>query len=392
MDKIRETFIGVISLVALVVIVGLIRYTPTIVLDKWLELVVLSAILLYFQYRAVPLADSVKLSLSVAVYITLIFVYGIGEAMWMALLVNMIYGLITKAESIKILLNSLQRALTALIVGVCFNLLHRGSEMLTLPSSIGPMLVSLVLYTFTNLLLVSVLAALLNRKPVSALLDIFQPNVWINSLLLGYAGVVFSFFIYNWRLFGLLVFSVLLISASELMNYSIGLIAEQQRRIKAEQELILDSKTKVFNYRYLSAWLDNPSDYEKVALLFIDIDDFKIVNDLYGHEHGDEALKLVAQNIKHSVRQNDQVVRFGGEEFVVILPNTDRIKALHIAKRIQARLADSPQLNIEPQLTVSIGIAAYPEDARDRLDLLRAADMAMYRAKSLGKNQCCTCS
>lgn len=389
-DKTRKTFIGVISLIAVVVIVGLIRYTPTITLDKWLELVVLLIILLYFQFRAVSLAGTVKISLSSAVYITIIFVYGIGEAMWMALLVNLIYGLITKVELVKILLNSLQRALTSLVVGICFNVLHQNSEMLVLPTSIGPMLVVLVLYTLINFSIVTVLAALLNRKPISALLDIFQPSVLMTSLLFGYAGVIFSFFIDYWRLSGLLVFSVLLISVSELMNYSIGLIAEQQRRIKAEQELILDSKTKVFNYRYLSEWLDKTYESERVALLFIDIDDFKKINDVYGHDYGDQTLKLVAKNIKHSVRKEDQVVRFGGEEFVVILPDTDRVKALQIAKRIQARLADSTTNEIEPSLTVSIGVAAYPEDAKDRLDLLRAADMAMYQAKSLGKNQCCT--
>lgn len=390
MDKPRKAFVSVVTILSLVVILGLVHYPPANLYERWVELVLLFSILLFFQFRATPLAGAVKLSLSVAVYITIIFVYGIGEAMCISILVYIIHGWFSKIEWIKIYLNALHRALTSLIVGVFFGTVHSEPN-LVLPTSLMPMLLALAIYTFANMLLVSLLAALLKGKPIRALLEIFTPNVWINSLLLGYVGILFSFFIHQWGLAGLLIFSILLISTSEVMGYSAGLIAEQRRRIDAEQELILDSKTKVLNYRYFRQWLDRSYEFEQVGMLFIDIDDFKLFNDLYGHEYGDKILKTVAQGIKENVRQEDEVIRFGGEEFVVILPNADRVTALQIAKRVQRGLTGISHHHVtEPQLTVSIGVAAYPEDAKDRLDLLREADMAMYRAKSRGKNQCCT--
>jgi len=377
------------GIATVVVTGGLLYYTPTLALDRSLELALLLAMLIVFQFRGVRVSTHVKLSLSVSIYLTSVFVYGTGESLWLAVLSNIIFGLLAKAEPIKIYLNLLQRSLTSMIVGAVFYYLHGRAAALVVPLSLGPMLTSLVLYTFINLTLVSLLTILTQPEVQPRTFDVLKAPIWVNSMLYGYTGVVFAIFISYWRLTGLLIFGVLMLGISELMNFSLRMVMEQQRRIKAEQELVLDSKTKVYNYRFLSDWLDQDDDMQ-VTMLFIDIDDFKAFNDLFGHEYGDQVLYTVAQTIAKNVRENDQVIRFGGEEFVVILPYTPRTRGVQIAKRIQTKLAELSETGMERPLTVSIGIASYPEDAGDRMELLRRADLAMYRAKSMGKNQCCT--
>lgn len=385
-----KTGLSIFSIIAvLVVAAALFYYTPTLAMDRFLELALLLTLLIFFQFRGVGVSSYVKLSLSVSIYLTAIFVYGTGEAIWLAVLSNIIYGLLARIEPIKVFLNLLQRSLASLIVGVIFSNLHGQAAQLVLPYSLGPMFTSLVLYTFVNLTLVSILTVLTKPDTAAKVSEMFRPHIWVNSMLYGYTGIVYAIFVGCWQLTGLLIFGVLMIGISELMHYSLQMVMEQQRRIKAEQELILDSKTKVYNYRFLSDWLDQDSDMQ-VTMLFIDIDDFKAFNDLFGHEYGDQTLYTVAQTISKSVREDDQVIRFGGEEFVVILPNTPRARGVQIARRIQARLAELSETGLKRPLTVSIGIASYPQDAVDRMELLRRADGAMYRAKSMGKNQCCT--
>jgi len=388
--KVDKLFFTVISsLSALIVLAGLVIYTPMLDLSHWLELLVLLCMLIFCLFRGMTLPNNVKLSLAVAVYLAVLFVYGTGEAMWLSMLSSLVYGLLIKASLRSTWLNAVQRALTALIIGNVFCYLHGGPGNLAMPSSLGPMFICVILYSSVNWFIVSLFLRLVYRQSLESIFSLMISDVWFNCLLFGYVGMIFAFFIQQWQLPGILVFSVVIIGISEIMRYSLHLITEQQQWIKAQQELYLDSKTKVYNYRYFSQWLNQDSD-ECEALLFIDIDDFKVINDNYGHYYGDKALYTVAQTIYHSVRAEDQVVRFGGEEFVVILPKANRTTAVQVAKRIQTNLADQPLNEIGHPITVSIGVAVYPDDAKNRLELLRAADMAMYRAKSMGKNQCCS--
>lgn len=377
------------SAAALAVGAGLWYYTPMLAWDRWLELFLLLILLIMFQYRGIGVSRYIKLSLSVSIYLMTIFVYGTGESMWFAVLSNIIFGILAGQEGIKIYLNILQRSLSSLLIGLVYTYLQHNAGQLVLPQSFPAMLSCAVLYTFINLLLVSIFTLLMDPNSLLGLRNAFKPGIWLNSLLFGYIGVIFAAFVTAWQLPGLLAFGMFLIGVSEIMRYSLRLVAEQQRRIQAEQELIVDSKTNVYNYRFLSEWLDQESS-TLVTMLFIDIDDFKLFNDMYGHDYGDYVLRTVAQTIRSSVREEDYVVRFGGEEFVVILPHTSRGRGVAIAERIQAKLADLSDAGLKRNLTVSIGIASYPEDAEDRMELLRRADMAMYKAKSLGKNQCCT--
>ena len=125
------------------------------------------------------------------------------------------------------------------------------------------------------------------------------------------------------------------------------------------------------------------------ALLFVDIDYFKELNDNHGHAVGDQALREIGGVIDEALRTIDTVGRWGGEEFVVVLPEIDPDGALAAAERIRQSIAEHPfGEQDEAHLTVSIGVAAYPRDGTSRPRLLDAADHAMYAAKRMGRNQC----
>jgi diguanylate cyclase (GGDEF)-like protein/PAS domain S-box-containing protein len=127
--------------------------------------------------------------------------------------------------------------------------------------------------------------------------------------------------------------------------------------------------------------------HQPVALMFIDLDHFKNINDSLGHHVGDEVLIQLAQRLKADVRKQDTVARFGGDEFILLLPNADMLRATHVAdKFLQA--AKKPLRIGQHDLTVtpSIGIAIFPKDGTDLDSLSKCADAAMYRAKEEGRN------
>jgi diguanylate cyclase (GGDEF)-like protein len=123
------------------------------------------------------------------------------------------------------------------------------------------------------------------------------------------------------------------------------------------------------------------------SILFLDLDHFKALNDSSGHRTGDQALKALGELLRRQLRGVDALARWGGEEFVAILPETPREEAREVAERIREAVAKYPFGDTGVHLTCSIGVAEYPADGTDRSTLLDAADRAMYAAKSLGRNQ-----
>lgn len=132
-----------------------------------------------------------------------------------------------------------------------------------------------------------------------------------------------------------------------------------------------------------------------LALLMLDVDWFKLYNDFHGHVDGDMLLKKLVTTLANNIRPLDRVYRYGGEEFTVILPETDRDRAFLIARRLQRAVELEPfkgesQSQPRGRVTVSIGIAGFPMDASDRDSLLKAADAALYSAKQSGRNRVCS--
>ena len=126
-----------------------------------------------------------------------------------------------------------------------------------------------------------------------------------------------------------------------------------------------------------------------LALIFIDLDHFKPINDTFGHETGDRLLKLVAERMGHCVREDDLVVRLGGDEFVVLLPDTGD-GALAVADKLHQSLHHAFQIEQQAlRISSSIGVALYPEHGADPKTLMHHADQAMYQAKNQGRGRVC---
>ncbi len=168
-------------------------------------------------------------------------------------------------------------------------------------------------------------------------------------------------------------------------------------RIK-EQEAITDALTSVYNYRYFLSQIEREivrSDrHDKhFSVAMIDIDNFKQYNDTQGHLNGDEALRLIAQTVVDNIRKSDTLARYGGDEFVMILPELDKHQSKSLAEKLcmvigktkVPRKKTSRKIN----LTVSLGISTFPEDGRTEDELLKKADEALYKAKDLGRNAVC---
>lgn len=162
---------------------------------------------------------------------------------------------------------------------------------------------------------------------------------------------------------------------------------------KLREQAIRDSLTRLFNRRYLEETLDRElsrAAREKypVCIIMIDLDHFKRVNDTYGHEAGDLVLKAISDALSEQSRRGDFACRYGGEEFVVVMPNIDLVTAYERAENLRQSLTllRVPYKHHSLSVTISMGIACYPENGQTREAILRAADQAMYAAKQAGRD------
>ena len=165
------------------------------------------------------------------------------------------------------------------------------------------------------------------------------------------------------------------------------------RMTRIEAAANTDGLTGLYNHRYFKERLEQElararSHTEPLSLLFCDLDHFKQYNDAAGHQAGDEALQRLAGIFEDEFRRIDIAARYGGEEFAVVLPDTDRTGAADVAERVRRAVeAEHFGSDAEIDLTVSIGVAVFPEDARASAELIDKADWAMYRAKRRGRNR-----
>ncbi|MCM8830683.1 MAG: GGDEF domain-containing protein [Candidatus Omnitrophica bacterium] len=151
-----------------------------------------------------------------------------------------------------------------------------------------------------------------------------------------------------------------------------------------------DALTNLWNHGYFQYKLDEEllnakSKNSFLSILMIDIDNFKKFNDTYGHMQGDEALKKISEFLSENIGEKNILCRYGGEEFAVILPSTFKEDAAKFAENLRKKLSETDIL--VNKFTISIGVATYPVDAIEKEELLRKADIALYKAKKEGKNR-----
>jgi diguanylate cyclase (GGDEF)-like protein len=124
-----------------------------------------------------------------------------------------------------------------------------------------------------------------------------------------------------------------------------------------------------------------------MSVIMIDIDNFKRVNDEFGHLLGDEVLRSVSSLMKQQTRKMDVVCRYGGEEFAIVVPETSCENALHVAEKLRRQIESHPFPGVPRPVTISCGVADYPTHGATRDEVVAAADAALYAAKEAGRNK-----
>ncbi|HQD86255.1 MAG: GGDEF domain-containing protein [Bacillota bacterium] len=206
--------------------------------------------------------------------------------------------------------------------------------------------------------------------------------------LLSLTSALLCFFIGN---IGLLLTFAHVLAVSHLMRF------QKELDLRTEESRT-DPLTKALNYRYLEDWLNSEfpklaAAYTPCSFIFIDLDGLKMVNDTFGHEAGDRVLVDVTKALISTARPQDIIIRYGGDEFVIICPGADIETAEAIGNSLIA-VCSSPvhYKGATFNIGLSVGIAAYPDDSDVGRDLIRLADWAMYHSKKSGGNRVCKAS
>lgn len=190
-------------------------------------------------------------------------------------------------------------------------------------------------------------------------------------------------------------FGTVEVESAAFLARQVDLSYDSARRFQEARDLAyVDPLTDLYNNRYLNLVLDRRIAETEgrgtpFSVLFLDLDYFKDINDTHGHMTGGKVLIEISRILRAKVRDEDTVIRYGGDEFTLVLPNTDTVGAREAAERIRQAIRDHVFLGREGKfirLTASIGVATYPDDAQSREELIEQADRAMYRGKEAARD------
>ena len=247
--------------------------------------------------------------------------------------------------------------------------------------------------TLTNILIISGVVAIVGAIVMYSASTIFA---LLSTILFGIAYLFISYYVMEYCN---LWIPLVLPTISMVLAFALSFLAKyliKSKDFEYQYKLAtIDGLTELYNHRYFQETLKNQIEISKrygqpFSLIIIDIDYFKKFNDTYGHQAGDAVLKQVAQTLKKNSRTTDFVCRYGGEEMSIILPNTTAEEALFNANRINKAVAEKEfyvNSSTTTSVTISVGVATFPENAETAQDLIEYADKGLYYAKENGRNQ-----
>ncbi len=353
-------------------------------LEHWAAILILTLLQLYLGDVKVDIGERADISLASAAVLPMVYLCGGTTSMIVSVFLGIHNGVKYKKDWQRTMFNSAQFALSTLMMTLSFEYLRHVLGDTGLGLTVAAIAGTLI-YVVFNIGLVSRIFSLWRGIPWgTGAKELFSVAIY-SSLSSGFIGILFTFFVMQFGFWGLVAFSVLLINLSELLEAAAAVNVERGQRMKVEEELVIDEMTGAYNFRFLNNWLGDPSE-ERISLIFIDVDNFAFFNNTYGHVEGDRVLGRLVQTINESIRADDRIIRYGGDEFVVFLHGMDAEGARSVAERIVANLAALENPKWKEPLTVSLGIANMPQHTVDKRQLLMFADQAMYQAKGKGKD------
>jgi len=192
----------------------------------------------------------------------------------------------------------------------------------------------------------------------------------------------------------LLAGTLAITSSSSILFYSLYRDSHESI-IKLKEQSSMDKLTELYNRSYLDPFLESEidaakKDNQQISVIMVDMDHFKEINDTYGHIVGDHVLTIFAQVVLKCIRKTDIIARYGGDEFIVVLPNTDTETAKSVAERIREDVSEAyiPPIDdvVISSIHCSVGISTYPIHCDSKNSLIKTSDLALYMAKKSGRN------
>lgn len=337
---------------------------------------------------AIQFKSGINMTLTSPVSIFLLLILDINTALFIGSLGILSYHLFTKRSLEKVFFNIAQYAISVFLSGSFLYLFYERT--LNLPDDFLFIIPAILLFELINLILVSCALASKSDKPLRKIIisGLQEPQIALPLYLSN--GLIMFICYQTYGLWGLTLIIIPLFSVNWLLHASASV------EIHKENSYLCPT-TKLKNKRCLNEWLKNEfssviADDQNISFVLIDIDNFKQINDEYGHEKGNQVLAELSELIKKNISETDLVYRYGGEEFVIIFPSFKKAETYVIIERFR-KLVNAHIFSGNQEVTFSAGIATldygllYDRNLDTAKELIRRADMAMYSAKQSGKNQ-----
>lgn len=345
----------------------------------------LFGLLVLVQKFSIPVGDVDSLKFETVFVTAFALTYPFPTVVWALLCYGVILVYKYPESWDKALLNANNFATSAFVARYAFDMVshHRGFDV----TLVIPIFVAAVGYFTTNVLVFSISIYVMNglsdlRAYLAGIRGRFLAIYGLQILI----GLLLAAVIQTAGLSGVLLFTGLIV----LVAYSYRDYFRMANHFKGLS--IRDELTSVYNHRWVQTWMDERIvEQNPFAVLMIDIDHFKRYNEVWGHLRGDEALRLVSDIIHGSLSNGEEVARYSGEEFFVVMPNGDLDSASERAEQIRQSIEETAFPGAEKmpgkKITVSLGIATFPEMAANKKDLLMMVDDALYKGKFTGRNK-----
>jgi diguanylate cyclase (GGDEF)-like protein/putative nucleotidyltransferase with HDIG domain len=353
----------------------------------WPFICLAGALATYFDLKSIKLPSGEDLSMVASLLFLAGVTHGVSSVMLVTIVMAILLIIYHRDRPDIVIFNICQYAISAATATWVFEAVGGQIGQVVHFTRIVPYLVFITTYFFCNVFLVCLYVQLQGKTTLRQMLkNLLEPQ----SVLIYFVTVCFGVFmtiIYQQEgIAGMVACSVVLAVLGLTFQRYYDLF-DHFRSLSVYDEL-----TGIHNHRYFQETLkDLIRNETPVSLALIDLDFFKIYNDLFGHLKGDELLREIAQLLKHYAPKDSVTCRYGGEEFAIIMPNRNVDESVETMERIRKALSEHPFYGAEHMpkkcITVSIGIASYPDMAGDKEKLIQLADEALYKVKYTSKNR-----
>lgn len=364
-------------------------HTPHMSQFTSIKYLVFLGLCLLASNSSIQFKSGMEMTLTSPVTIFLLLSTDMNTTLFISLIGIISFQILHRRGAARTIFNVGQLTISTYLTGLFLYLFHDGT--VKLPGDFIYIVPAIMIFELANMLFVSIALAFRNNEPLKEVLIAGLKESQVGMPLYLANGLIMYICYTAYGIWGLTLVIIPLFSVNWLLKASKN--ADQHK-----EDAYLCPTTKLKNKRCLNEWLENEfravvRNDANISFILIDIDDFKHVNDRFGHDVGDQVLTEFGQLLRDNLRDTDLIYRYGGEEFVVILPGFPEERAHTVIERLRNLLQQHGFANGELQVTFSAGISSldsgllYDRKMNAADEMIRRADKAMYTAKQSGKNQ-----